>query len=131
MININRTCHKKINDELRPVLEQYKEVWANAGAPPISRLKGDGGGDRNLWPHIFEELGNNLKKLRKKTIGGFPWATLAGSIDDTVQHMQSKKEANDWALATVGKVQALGRGHEKILYGLDTENNVDKTHEIM
>jgi hypothetical protein len=72
-----------------------------------------------------------VKKLRKKTIGGFPWATLPGSIDDTVQHIQSKKEANDWALATVGKVQALGRGHEKILYGLDTENNVDKTHEIM
>jgi hypothetical protein len=110
MININRTCHTKSNDELRPVLEQYKEVQANAGAPPFWRLKGDGGGDHNLWPQIFEELGNDVKKLRKKTIGGFPRATLPGSIDDTVQHIQSKKEANDWALATIGKVQALGRG---------------------
>jgi hypothetical protein len=44
---------------------------------------------------------------------------------------KSKKEANDWALATIGKVQALGRGNEKTFYGLgDTENNVDETHEI-
>jgi hypothetical protein len=35
MININPTCHMKSNDELRPVLEQSKEVRANAGAPPL------------------------------------------------------------------------------------------------
>jgi hypothetical protein len=110
IINIHPTCHTKSNDELQPVLEQYKEVRANAGAPPLRQLEGDGGGDSNLWPQIFKELGNNVKKLRKKTIGGFPWATLPGSIDDTVQRIQSKKEANDWALATIGKVQALGRG---------------------
>jgi hypothetical protein len=64
MININRPCHTKSNDELRPVLEQYKEVQANAGAPPLRQLEGDGGGNHNLWPQIFKELGNNaVKKL--------------------------------------------------------------------
>jgi hypothetical protein len=42
MININRTCHTKSDEELCPVLEQCKEVRANAGAPPLRQLEGDG-----------------------------------------------------------------------------------------
>jgi hypothetical protein len=48
----------------------------------------------------------------------------------TVQHIQSKKEANDWALATIGKIQALVRGNEKMFYGFDAANNIDETHEM-
>jgi hypothetical protein len=67
--NFNRLVHTKSNDEIRPLIQDYKEVRINNGA---TRTEGDGGPDQSLWPEVFPELLEKAQKPRPRTQEGIP-----------------------------------------------------------
>jgi hypothetical protein len=75
--NFNRLTHTKSNDEIRPLLELYKEVRENAGVEKLKRFESDGGTDKALWPTVFPELLEEVRQYRPKQKDNLPVATLS------------------------------------------------------
>ena len=86
MVNINMFTHTKANDELRPHFKSYRKSRENAGAPPLMRVEGDGGGDRSLWPEIFPELNDNVKPWKRIKYGCLATSSRAGLLDTSREH---------------------------------------------
>ena len=124
MCTFNRLVHTKSNDEIRPLLQQYRDVRINSGATVLKRVEGDGGGDRSLWPEIFQELKSNVKPWRPTMQNGQPRACLA---QDKYVVFTTSTEAENWALGMAEKVASLAG---ETVYGLDTECNLDETRSI-
>jgi hypothetical protein len=124
MANFNRFTHTKANDEIRPLITDYKEVQLNVGALVLKRTEGDGGSDRSLWPEIFPELNAQAEKPTPRSKNGLPTATLPES-KYTV--FTAVAEARNWASALAPKIASLSG---EIFFGLDTEWNLDETRDV-
>ena len=123
-INFNRFTHTKSNDEIRPLLEEYRQVRLNAGVLKLKRAEHNGGSDKLLCPTIFPELEDDTRPFKPREQDNMPVAKLP---EDQYIVIGTITQANDWALSLMPILQSTAG---PILYGLDTENNDDETYDI-
>lgn len=121
LCTFNRLCHTKSNDEIRPLIQQLREVRLNAGVPLLKRVEGDGGGDRSLWPAVFTELKEKVKPYQPPTQNGLPRAEVK---EEHFSVYNSKEAVNNLALSLADAVAGL---ETETHFGLDTECNLDET----
>jgi hypothetical protein len=117
-INGNRPTYTKSNAEIKPFIEQYRQVRINSGKPRLMRYEGDGGGDNRLWSSIFkEDLSMGVTPFRPRTVNGMVRATIK---DDRYLVLTTEGQVNNWALAGVDTVR---KAKGIVFMGMDLEWN--------
>lgn len=126
--NFNRMTHTKSNDEIEPLIRLYRDVRKNANAGPLKRVEGDGGKDRLLWPKIFPELKQSIESFQREKNKGMPVASLKR---DSYIVINKRDALENWIRALGAEFKKLNNTPDKVVvYGLDTECNVDDTIHV-
>jgi hypothetical protein len=125
MINANRLCHTKSNDEIDPMIIKCREVRVNAGEPKLKRYDGDGSSDRSLWVKHYPELQEGVTPYNPPKVDGLVRATIA---ENKFSVFTTQAQANSWAENVAPFIAQ--SNHDVIYVGLDSENNRGETSEI-
>jgi hypothetical protein len=127
-MNKSRMTSGKSNDEVEPIVKEYREVRLKAGFPELKSFCGDGGPDRAVWKKGFKELKTGIKPYTPTHMGGYP--VILEDIKNILV-LLSKEKVRDWALSISEKIRSrpMPQQEEKIYVSIDCEWNQGDSKE--